>query len=174
MPTGCRLGKQGFFDVSHRVVVGGPRCRGRGRFGPRITHASCTLLVGLETRRRDDSLPRRERFGLGRRRRPVRTAALRGASAREYYGTVGFARHPSAWILQPEESVRYAIRPSRHAASSYLTSLGPGSRLAAEAPGRSWQGASHPKRTQRLSARQFNRRPCQQGARRSRCRSRGK
>jgi len=169
MPTGCRLGKQGFFDVSHRVAVGGPRCRGRGRFGPRITHAWWVLES-----RRDDYLPRRERTRPGRRRRPVRIAALRRASVREYYGTVDFARHPSAWILQPEESVRYAIRPSRHAASSYLTSLGPGSRLAAEAPGRSWQGASHPKRTQRLSARQFNRRPCRQGARRSRCRSRGK
>jgi predicted N-acetyltransferase YhbS len=31
---------------------------------------------------------------------------LAAPAARAYYGKVGFTQHPSAWILQPEESAR--------------------------------------------------------------------
>ena len=31
---------------------------------------------------------------------------LAAPAARSYYGKAGFTQHPSAWVLQPEESVR--------------------------------------------------------------------
>jgi predicted N-acetyltransferase YhbS len=54
-----------------------------------------------------------QRQGIGkeliRRTRAAAPAAsvilLAAPAARDYYGKVGFTRHPAAWVLQPEDLV---------------------------------------------------------------------